>query len=63
MIQEINIIAAIIEIVKSGSIQSVKDIGNLAKFASNKLNVSLEQGIALVNEIVEEELSFINQKS
>ena len=63
MTQEINIIAAIIEIVKSGSIQSVKDIGNLAKFASNKLNVSLEQGLALVNEIVEEELLFINQKS
>jgi hypothetical protein len=53
----INIIAAIIEIVKTGQIQSVEDLVKLAKFASIKLGVSFEQGIALVNQIVEQELT------
>ena len=50
--QQINVMAAIIEIVNSGSIQSTRDVAKLAKFASNKLGVSFEQGVALVSEIV-----------
>jgi hypothetical protein len=60
MENKINIIAAIIEIINSGSLKTVEDVAKLSKWASVKLETNFEQGMALVSQIIDEQLQILN---